>query len=100
MTWFSMLLCIFTLVELLVIKASFLENLKLKLIIFSVSGLPKPAVIKQSRYVAGGYTFYKSAGLNKNDILYITLPLYHANGIIIGMGSGLINGITIVLRKK
>ncbi len=38
--------------------------------------------------------------MNKNDIIYVTLPIYHSNGAIIGVGSGLINGCTIVLRKK
>ncbi|CAF0850315.1 unnamed protein product [Brachionus calyciflorus] len=64
------------------------------------TGLPKPAVIKHNRYSAGGLTFFKSAYLTKEDRVYVALPLYHANGGIIGLGSALISGATVVLRKK
>jgi solute carrier family 27 (fatty acid transporter), member 1/4 len=45
------------------------------------TGLPKPALIKQSRYCAGGYIFFTCAGLTKEDVLFVTLPIYHGNGI-------------------
>lgn len=65
------------------------------------TGLPKPAVIKQSRYCAGGLVFFLSSGLNKDrDIVYVTLPIYHANGGIIGVGAAIVSGATVVLRKK
>lgn len=64
------------------------------------TGLPKPAVIKYNRYIAGGLTFSKSAYLGHNDRLLVSLPLYHANGGIIGMGTALVSGVTVVLRKK
>ena len=64
------------------------------------TGLPKPAVIKQSRYCAGGLTFFRAASFKKDDIVYITLPLYHANGGVIGMGAALVSGATVVLRNK
>lgn len=64
------------------------------------TGLPKPAVIKYNRYMAGGLTFSKSAYLGSQDRLYVALPLYHANGGIIGMGTALVSGVTVVLRKK
>jgi solute carrier family 27 (fatty acid transporter), member 1/4 len=64
------------------------------------TGLPKPAVIKQSRYCGAGFTFYHAARLNKNDVIYITLPIYHSNGAMIGLGTSLVSGVTVVLRKK
>ena len=64
------------------------------------TGLPKPAIIKHSRYIAGGFTFYEAARLNSSDVLLVTLPIYHAVGCIIGVGSGLVSGITVVLRRK
>ena len=64
------------------------------------TGLPKPAVIKYNRYCAGGITFFRSAYLSKNDRIYVALPLYHANGGVIGIGSAIISGGTVVLRKK
>lgn len=57
------------------------------------TGLPKPAVIKQNRYCAGGFTFFESSGLDrKRDIVYVTLPIYHANGAIIGVGAAIVSG--------
>jgi acyl-CoA synthetase (AMP-forming)/AMP-acid ligase II len=44
------------------------------------TGLPKPAIIKQTRYCGGAFTFFKCAGLNVDDVLLVTLPIYHANG--------------------
>lgn len=64
------------------------------------TGLPKPAIIKHSRYVAGGFSFFDSAKLSKDDVFYVTLPIYHSNAGIIGLGAGLISGCTVVLRKK
>lgn len=64
------------------------------------TGMPKPAVIKQSRYCAGGILFYSLANLNASDIVYVTLPIYHANGAIIGVGNAIVSGATVVLRGK
>jgi solute carrier family 27 (fatty acid transporter), member 1/4 len=62
--------------------------------------LPKPAVIKQSRYYGGGFTFFDGAKLTPEDIIFVTLPIYHGNGGLIGIGATLISGATVVLRKK
>lgn len=64
------------------------------------TGLPKPAIIKQSRYHAGAVTFYSAASLTSDDVILVTLPIYHSNGGVIGIGAALINGNTVVLRKK
>jgi solute carrier family 27 fatty acid transporter 1/4 len=44
--------------------------------------------------------FYYLAKLKKDDIILLTLPIYHTNGGVLGVGSVLINGLTIALRKK
>ena len=48
------------------------------------TGLPKPAVIKQSRYYGGSNGFFTSSGLVKDDVVLCALPIYHANGTILG----------------
>jgi acyl-CoA synthetase (AMP-forming)/AMP-acid ligase II len=63
-------------------------------------GLPKPAIIKQSRYFGGGCSFFDAAGLKPHDIIFVTLPIYHGNGNILGIGSAICRGATVVLRKK
>jgi len=64
------------------------------------TGLPKAARITHMRaqlYMRG---FAGSTGSNQNDRIYVTLPLYHATGGLCAMGAGLLNGGSIVLRKK
>lgn len=64
------------------------------------TGLPKPAIIKHSRYIAGGFSFFQAAKLTTDDVFYVTLPIYHSNAGVIGIGAALISGATAVLRKK
>lgn len=58
------------------------------------TGLPKPGIIKQSRYFGGGFAFFDSAGLHSGDKVYVSLPIYHGNGCFIGIGSAIICGAT------
>ena len=64
------------------------------------TGLPKAAKITHMRaqlYMRG---FAGSTDARKTDRIYVTLPLYHATGGLCAMGAGLLNGGSIVLRKK
>ena len=64
------------------------------------TGLPKAARITHMRaqlYMRG---FAGSTGSKETDRIYVTLPLYHATGGLCAMGAGLLNGGSIVLRKK
>ncbi|BFG05660.1 long-chain fatty acid transport protein 4 [Drosophila madeirensis] len=64
------------------------------------TGLPKAAVITNLRFLfmAAG-TFYMLR-LQRDDVVYNPLPLYHTAGGIVGVGMALLNGSTVVLRKK
>jgi len=33
--------------------------------------------------------------LTPKDIVYVTLPIYHANGAVIGIGSSIVSGATV-----
>ena len=64
------------------------------------TGLPKAARITHMRaqlYMRG---FAGSTGAKDTDRIYVTLPLYHATGGLCALGAGLLNGGSIVLRKK
>lgn len=64
------------------------------------TGLPKAARITHMRaqlYMRG---FAGSTGSNQNDRIYVTLPLYHATGGLCALGAALLNGGSVVLRKK
>lgn len=65
------------------------------------TGLPKPAVIKNSRLYGGSSGFFRIADLDaSSDIVMCSLPIYHANGTMLGVGSAICSGATCVLRKK
>jgi acyl-CoA synthetase (AMP-forming)/AMP-acid ligase II len=44
--------------------------------------------------------FYHLAKFERDDVILVTLPIYHTNGGVLGVGSVLVNGLSIVLRKK
>ncbi len=50
------------------------------------TGMPKPAIIKHSRFIGGGFTFFDCAKLNTNDVFLVTLPIYHSNAGVLGVG--------------
>jgi fatty-acyl-CoA synthase len=64
------------------------------------TGLPKAARITHQRaqlYMRG---FAGATGATEKDRIYITLPLYHATGGLCGIGAALLNGASIVLRRR
>lgn len=64
------------------------------------TGLPKAAVITHVRYMFMSMGVYFMHALRKDDIIYNPLPLYHTAGGMVGVGNVLLQGLTMVLRKK
>ncbi len=65
------------------------------------TGLPKAAVISHGKWVKayGGFGI-SGLGLNENDVLYLTLPLYHSNGVIVSWGAVLAGSAALAVRRK
>lgn len=64
------------------------------------TGLPKAGKISHSRYFLGSIPFGTLCQLNKNHRIYNSLPLYHASAGMIGIGTALRYGPSMVIRKK
>ncbi|CAL8071952.1 unnamed protein product [Orchesella dallaii] len=64
------------------------------------TGFPKAAIIKHSRFLFAGMSSIYVMGVKHSDIQYTPLPLYHTTAGMLGLGSVLFNGTSIVLRKK
>ncbi|MBN3318134.1 S27A1 protein, partial [Atractosteus spatula] len=64
------------------------------------TGLPKAAIVVHSRYYRIAAFGYHSFGMRPDDIVYDCLPLYHSAGNIMGVGQCLVNGLTVVIKKK
>lgn len=63
------------------------------------TGLPKAAVISQLQVLKGSVGLW-AFGCTADDIIYITLPLYHSSGALLGIGGCVELGATCVLKKK
>uniref|UniRef100_A0A8D0EWX3 long-chain-fatty-acid--CoA ligase n=1 Tax=Strix occidentalis caurina TaxID=311401 RepID=A0A8D0EWX3_STROC len=63
------------------------------------TGLPKAAVITETKLMMVA-NLGRLCGLRPDDIVYTTLPLYHAAGLLIGVGGCFEVGATCVLRAK
>ncbi|KAF7653150.1 hypothetical protein LDENG_00086810 [Lucifuga dentata] len=64
------------------------------------TGLPKAAIVVHSRYYRIAAFGYFAFRLRPDDIIYDCLPLYHSAGNIMGVGQCLIQGLTVVVKKK
>ncbi|XP_065100703.2 long-chain fatty acid transport protein 1a [Paramisgurnus dabryanus] len=64
------------------------------------TGLPKAAIVVHSRYYRIAAFGYHSFRMRPDDVIYDCLPLYHSAGNIMGVGQCLINGTTVVVKKK
>ncbi|NP_001011348.2 long-chain fatty acid transport protein 6 [Xenopus tropicalis] len=63
------------------------------------TGLPKAALISQLQTLKGAAGIWAFGG-TEDDIVYITLPLYHSAASLIGIGGSIYLGATCVLKKK
>ncbi|XP_017345575.1 long-chain fatty acid transport protein 6 [Ictalurus punctatus] len=63
------------------------------------TGLPKAARVSHIKAVMS-MAFFRMCGANKNDTIYLTLPLYHMAASLLGIGGCIDLGATCVLKKK
>ncbi|KAM9456243.1 long-chain fatty acid transport protein 6 [Clarias gariepinus] len=63
------------------------------------TGLPKAARVSHIKAVMS-MAFFRLCGVNQNDTIYLTLPLYHMAASLLGIGGCIELGATCVLKKK
>jgi fatty-acyl-CoA synthase len=64
------------------------------------TGMPKAAKITHVRAQLYMRAFAGATGAKADDVIYCALPLYHATGGLCGVGAALLNGGTVVLRRR
>jgi fatty-acyl-CoA synthase len=65
------------------------------------TGTPKAALVKHHRFFRAGRLWGAFAfQYQPDDVLYIPLPLYHGNAMILGLASAVSYGVTIALARK
>ncbi|XP_077566934.1 long-chain fatty acid transport protein 2-like [Stigmatopora nigra] len=62
------------------------------------TGLPKAAVLTHTKLCAMAMIL-RSCGVRSDDVLYISLPLYHTSGFV-GFAGAIDIGITVALKSK
>ncbi|NXG30130.1 S27A6 protein, partial [Dromaius novaehollandiae] len=63
------------------------------------TGFPKAAIITHLRALSASLAF-NQCGAVSQDIMYLTLPLYHISASLLGIGGCIQLGATCVLKKK
>lgn len=65
------------------------------------TGLPKAGVFKHGRWMKayGGFGVM-ALGLSRDDVMYCTLPLYHATGLCVCWGSAIAGSAGFAIRRK
>ncbi|XP_062963081.1 long-chain fatty acid transport protein 3 isoform X1 [Cynocephalus volans] len=63
------------------------------------TGLPKAARISHLK-ILQCQGFYQLCGVHQDDVIYLTLPLYHMSGSLLGIVGCLGIGATVVLKSK
>eukprot|EP00058_Branchiostoma_floridae_P016521 XP_002602009.1 hypothetical protein BRAFLDRAFT_82595 [Branchiostoma floridae] len=56
------------------------------------TGLPKAAIIPHTKFIIGGNSLLLIQGFTSEDVLYVTLPLYHSSGLMLGIGTTISKG--------
>jgi acyl-CoA synthetase (AMP-forming)/AMP-acid ligase II len=65
------------------------------------TGLPKAAVIRNQRIMAAGTLFgHLMFQSDRDDVIYVPLPLYHSSAIFLGVGASLATGAAVAMRRK
>jgi acyl-CoA synthetase (AMP-forming)/AMP-acid ligase II len=65
------------------------------------TGLPKASIMSHFRWVKAAGAFGLAAlGLTADDVLYVALPLYHSNALVVAWSSAAATGAALALRRK
>ncbi|OTG85626.1 long-chain-acyl-CoA synthetase [Acinetobacter sp. ANC 4558] len=64
------------------------------------TGLPKAVIFTNSRWMLAYGTYGHVLDLNQTDVMYCTLPLYHATGIVVCWCGVIAGNATLALRRK
>ncbi|MBD3792085.1 MAG: AMP-binding protein [Campylobacterales bacterium] len=64
------------------------------------SGPSKPALFSHRRMIGAGVAWGLRTGMENCDSCYISLPLYHGNGLAVAFSAVIFSGATAVVRRK
>lgn len=81
-------------------KHIFLKDPLFYLFTSGTTGMPKAVIINHGRWMKAYGFFGHFFNLNKNDTLYVTLPLYHGTAMIVCWSCVIAGGGSFALQRK
>jgi citronellyl-CoA synthetase len=83
------------------IQSVSMKDIALYIFTSGTTGLPKAAILTNKRiFLAGVMTSKMLLRITDKDRIYNCLPLYHATGLMIGLGTAFQAGASTVIRRK
>lgn len=64
------------------------------------TGMPKAAIFSHGRWMKAFGGFGYTLQLKKTDVIYVTLPFYHATAMCVCWGSAIAGGAAVAMRRK
>ena len=64
------------------------------------TGLPKAAIVSNRRTIMSTLSMSGGMVCTENDRIYVTLPLYHGTGLMLGVGAAWVTGACVIVRRK
>lgn len=77
-----------------------LEDAAFVIFTSGTSGPSKPALFSHRRMIGAGVAWSLRTAMDERDRCYITLPLYHGNGLAVAFSAVLYAGARAVIRKR
>jgi len=77
-----------------------LQDLLLLLFTSGTSGAPKAVICSQGKLSIVSQSLLAMHGLGRETVSYLSMPLFHSNGLFAGLGPTWVAGGTAVLRRK
>jgi len=76
------------------------ESLFMLIFTSGTSGEPKAVRVTHEKVAYPGQYLSERFGLTRDDVLYVSMPLFHSNAVMAGWGPALVCGATIALAER
>lgn len=64
------------------------------------SGAPKAVIYSHARVLRNANMLVDRQGMNSDDVCYVSMPLFHSTGMLLGLLPPLISGGAVILRRR
>lgn len=76
------------------------DSLVMLIFTSGTSGDPKAVRVTQAKVAGPGVMLAERFGLGRDDVAYLSMPLFHSNAVMAGWGPALAGGATVALARR